>query len=331
MLSLIFALGMSCADINLSATSHHEWLSETGVPCTNSFKRGEHESPWTFSYTELSRGRSETVVLADPEAHDGRGLIRLNDFRLTYKGGDEYRTPTSFEAGYHYKDFVLKLRDDSTDDGSDDKNGRLNFIFALGMACANDHGNGVWYQEGFLHVVKLCTTSWEIGKRSGPWTFGFVILVRTHSDAYALTHDSYYDIANKRCRMHCDRTVRVIAAGKVNGLFLRREWIYGHWVIEGGLLFFRPEHTVYLSDFGELDGNGVQHLKNYRLMHQNKDEYKITPSIGMGYRYGDFTLMLRYYPWVKSTGDRYEGNGRYKTLTSLYSGPVLQAMVQFEF
>jgi len=211
------------------------------------------------------------------------------------------------------------------------KKPRLNLIFAFGRSCSDDHGNGVWYQEGFSHVVKLCSNSWEVGIHSGAWTFGYTNLLKTWSDAIALTHDSYYDIANKRCKMHCDRTVRVIADGKVDGLYLRHEWLYGPWVVEAGLLFFHPRHTVYLSDFGEIDVNGVQHMKNVRVTHQNIDEYKLTPSIGGGYRHVDFTVMLRYYPWVKSTGDRYLGNNTYRTLTSLYSGPVLQAMLQYEF
>jgi hypothetical protein len=117
----------------------------------------------------------------------------------------------------------------------------------------------------------------------------------------------------------------------VDGIYIRREWAYGNVFFEGGGVFFQPEHVVYLLDFGHTNENGERYLKDYRLTHRNKDEYKFSPSIGLGYRERDIDVVFRYYPWVKSSGDRYEGNGRYKTLTSLYSGPVYQVMIQYRF
>jgi hypothetical protein len=201
--------------------------------------------------------------------------------------------------------------------------------FAL-MACAGTHGNGVWYQEGYPYRLDLCSTSWEVGVEKEGWSFGYSRLLQTSSDAYALTADEYYDVAQKKCRKHCDRTGYFHTSGKVDGLYLRREWVYHNIVFMLGGYVFIPQHTVRISEFYGTNPDGSKYEHPVSATYENKTEYKFSPSFGVGYRYENLTFMVDYHTSVKSSGDRPKPGG-YETLSSLYSGSVVRAKLVVRF
>ena len=179
-------------------------------------------------------------------------------------------------------------------------------ILEAGYSCARDHGSGVWYQKAYPYVTDLCSPTFEVGYRICKWTFGYAHLLRTSSDAIATT-----------CDVGCADTSRFVTSGKVDGLYARYEWRHANWIAEAGVLVFRPQHTVR-AEF--LDATFV-----------NEPEVRVTPSVGIGYDFSPFSLMARFYPAVKSAGDRRSDNGGYTSLSSLYSGPVLTMSVRYEF
>lgn len=191
---------------------------------------------------------------------------------------------------------------------------------SIGIAHAITHGDGVWRQSAFESSVRRNAATWEVGVRHGGWSVGYADLLRTESDAYATVRDEDYDPKAKQCKANCDIPARYTTSGRVRGVYARHEWNYGGALVELGALVYRPDFTVTISEFTPYADRSMPKVT---VTYRNVEEYRVTPSLGAGWQIGNAALMLRWYPWVKSSGDRKTPDGTsYESLSSLYKSAV---------
>lgn len=201
-----------------------------------------------------------------------------------------------------------------------------------GGSCARPHGDGIWRQAAFPHRLSTCGPTLGLGYRAGGWSLGATHLLATSSDALALTTESDYDSVARRCIANCDQMGRFETRGQVYGLFARREWVTVQGaVLEFGALAYVPAHTVRVSEFHSRDQHGVP-FGPAEATYRNRFEVRASPSVGVGWRSDRWRLLARWYPWVKSSGDRLTEDGTsYRSLTSLYSGQVTTVVLLHDF
>jgi hypothetical protein len=194
-----------------------------------------------------------------------------------------------------------------------------------GGACAQDHGDGIWYQEAFPHKVQLCGPTFAVGYRAGAWSFGAAHLFRTSSTSQATVRDQDYDSKAHKCLDNCDAPATFETKGSAYGAFVRYEW--RPWrgaIVEAGALVFQPRMQVVVSNWRE---NGDPANPAVRGVYTHKREVGITPSIGLGWKAGDVRAMARFYPWVKVRKDSLDGS----SVTGLYNGPTGTLTLSYDF
>lgn len=196
-----------------------------------------------------------------------------------------------------------------------------------GGSCVKDHGDGVWYQRAFSPTVDLCGPTFALGYRWGAWSVGAAHLFRVSSKSQATVRDQDYDPKAGRCLDNCSALATFETDGKAYGAFVRYEWTLGDAVLELGALLFSPRQTVWVSNW-RANGDATQPPVSAR--YDNGREWRITPSIGAGWKFGSLQVMARFYPWVKTGGDEVSGT-TFTGLTGLYNGPTLTATASFRF
>jgi hypothetical protein len=206
----------------------------------------------------------------------------------------------------------------------------LSSFVELGGACVRDHGDGVWYQEAFAPQVRLCSPSFALGLRYGSWSAGAAHLFTVKSRSRATVRDQDYDINAHRCLTNCTHPALFETKGSAYGAFVRHEWTFKHdVVVELGALVFTPRQTVYVSEWR---ANGDANQPPVSARYDNGHEWRITPSLGAGWRSGPVRVMARVYPWVKTGGDEVSADGkRFAGLTGLYNGPTATVTLSCDF
>lgn len=179
------------------------------------------------------------------------------------------------------------------------------------------HGDGIWRQAGTAPFdIRRNVPNGAIGFGVGRFEFGYAYLGRIESDALAAVNDAFYE--DGKCLRFCERQYlgRYQGDGYVHGAFLR--YTFGdRWLIEPGLFVYKPHWSVTVT--GWWDGVDPSQRRDFTVHADNK--IGVTPTLGVGYRYGDLKALLRVYGMIDNGG----------AYNSLYQGQTVTFTLGYRF
>lgn len=180
---------------------------------------------------------------------------------------------------------------------------------SIGVTHFNSQHNGIWYQKGLPHTLKLTSASygleWMSGSQSDTWQYGvaYNYVGKAKSHAMATPSDANYDNKANKCIGECWPLAKFNTEGVVEGLSLVARRNYGNWFAEGGVMLSKAINEVVVDDwYCCLDQATTGRL---RLNVRHNSKIIPLPQASIGYRYESLTVKFNIFP-TSATGDDWQ-------------------------
>lgn len=193
------------------------------------------------------------------------------------------------------------------------------FDIGLGYSRYGHQPNGIWYQDGFPHKLKLEAPSLSIGARGWiaekwGWRAGYIHLGRAEVNAQVQASDAVYNPASPtRCNGPCWPLSKLHGVGSVHGLYatVNPHFQLGGvtWMAEAGLFLYKPYWVVDIPVWytNPDPASGPDSARFAR-----RPGWQPGIVLGIGFRFADrFTLMFNRYTASAKAGDDPNDTTRY--------------------
>jgi hypothetical protein len=180
---------------------------------------------------------------------------------------------------------------------------------SIGVTHFNSQHNGIWYQKGLPHTLKLTSASygleWMSGSQIDDWQFGvaYTYVGKAKSHALATPSDDNYDNKANKCIGECWPLAKFNTEGTVQGLSFVARRNFNKWFIEGGLMLEKPTNDVVVDDwYCCLDQASTG---RHRLNVRHNSKIIPLPQASIGYREGNYSIKFNVFP-TSATGDEWQ-------------------------
>jgi len=181
---------------------------------------------------------------------------------------------------------------------------KLDLELSIGITKFQQQTNGIWYQEGFDHSLKLKSASYSAKIFSHPsangWQVGvgYTYVGKAASEAVATASDANYDPIKKACVGPCWPLSHWYGAGTVQGVsLLARKNFESGWYVEGGLMASRATYSVNIPDWIACATCATQNVTATQPVKTLFD-----PTVAIGYRRGPWAASLSVVPTHMTDG-----------------------------
>ena len=195
-----------------------------------------------------------------------------------------------------------------------------------GLAHAQTHGNGTWYQDGFQHTLRLNQPVALIGltgrfSRHLDWHLDAVSLGQYSSNSQDVLPDANYSPTSPtHCNGPCNPLANFIGSGRVYGVqALLSRYTGGAWRfgVEGGTFLYHETWSMDVPNWYAPDGTHYD-IQTYG------SQWAWGAVVGATVAHGPWSLALRYYADGKGF------SGHVGNWPPLWSGQTV-VMVSYRF
>ncbi len=175
---------------------------------------------------------------------------------------------------------------------------KMDLELSVGVTAFRQQDNGIWYQEGFDHSLKLKSAAYSAKlftkKSEDGWQVGvgYTYIGSASSSAIATASDANYNAETHGCNGPCWPMSHWYGKGKVHGvsLLLRKNFDSGLY-LEGGVMASRATYAVNVPDW-----IGCAECVPANITAVQPTKVMFDPTVGVGYRKGNWAASLSLVP-----------------------------------
>lgn len=195
-----------------------------------------------------------------------------------------------------------------------------------GIARAQTHGNGIWYQDGLPHQLHLQSPAFLVGatgeiSEHWSWHVDAIDLGSYSVDSTDTYADQDYSVATHRCVANCDKLISLHGSGRVYGIAATIEahttgsWQFG---VEAGPMLYHsswaitsPNYDAQVGSTAGIQGGSTCDARGWTAMTggitRSCAGWKPGAVIGVSVSHGPLTLSVRQY--IDGLGYHMGGSG----------------------
>ena len=181
-----------------------------------------------------------------------------------------------------------------------------------GIAQANTHGDGIWYQSAFPHQLDLRSPAFMVGLTGAlsphfAWHVDAVDLGSYSVNSWDTYQDNFYNSTTHQCVSHCGDLLHFIGSGHIYGIAATLEaHTTGAWQIgvEAGPFLHHDTWSVRVPNYATMTGFGGSGSTACADqwgtttgvdIARTCSGWKVGAVVGTSLRHGPLAFSLRYY------------------------------------